>query len=306
MIVYEPNKNWFRDIRNLSTSWTLRKIMNGVLIMGAFSTVVSVVLHYGEIEPKLHSGIFSLLGIILSILLVFRTNTAYDRWWEGRKLWGSLVNNTRSYAMTLQACIPKEDKNSRLFYAKYIANFCIALKEHLREGVKTEELILLSDEEKAALAEKQHKPNYIATQLYQHMQAMYRAGVISDSDMINLKPHHHALVDVLGACERIKKTPIPFSYSVYMKVFISLYGMMLPFGLFLDFQFYTIPLTMFIFFAMIGIELMAQEIEDPFGLDCNDLPTGDIANTIKKNVFEILEQEHAPASVVKPLYSKVF
>ena len=81
---------------------------------------------------------------------------------------------------------------------------------------------------------------------------------------------------------------------------------MLPFGLFRDFSFYTIPLVMFIFFAMLGIELMAQEIEEPFGLDCNDLPTGDIADTIRKNVFEILTNRQIDAKPVREMYSKVF
>jgi ion channel-forming bestrophin family protein len=91
-----------------------------------------------------------------------------------------------------------------------------------------------------------------------------------------------------------------------MKIFISLYGLLLPVGLYHDFGLYAIPLTMFIFFAMLGIELMAEEIEDPFGLDCNDLPTGDIALTIKKNVFEILEHETAKEPAKRELYSKVF
>jgi ion channel-forming bestrophin family protein len=306
MIFYEPNKNWFRDIWNLTTSWTLQKIITGVLWIGFLSAVACTVFFLLNIEPRIHSGIFSLLGIVLSILLVFRTNTAYDRWWEGRKQWGSLVNNSRSLAMMLHASLPKEDKNSRAYFAKHIANFCIALKEHLRHGVKMEELILLTNEEKEELSHAQHQPGRIASWIYSRQQTIYRAGVFTDADVINLTPQHHAMVDILGACERIKKTPIPFSYAVYIKVFVSLYGLMLPFGLYQDFGFYTIPLTMFIFFAMLGLELMAQEIEDPFGLDCNDLPTGDIANTIKKNVFEILQVEPAHATVQQELYSKIF
>jgi ion channel-forming bestrophin family protein len=306
MIYYEPNKNWFRDIWNLTTSWTIQKILRGVLLIGVIATLICLVLYYLNVDPRLHSGIFSLLGIVLSILLVFRTNTAYDRWWEGRKQWGSLVNNSRSFAIMLHAILPKEDKQSRFFFSKHIANFSLALNEHLRQGVKISDMIHLTQEEKAQLESKQHKPNQIAFWIFEKIQVVYRAGAITDADMINLKPQHHALVDILGACERIKKTPIPFSYAVYIKVFISLYAIMLPFGLFEDFGFYTIPLTMFIFFAMLGLELMAQEIEDPFGLDCNDLPTGDIANTIKKNVFEILEQEPAAQTKQKELYSKVF
>ncbi len=306
MIVYEPNKNWFRDIGNLAKSWTMKKILRGVVLIGALAAITCIVMyHYGYI-PRLHSGIFSLLGIVLSIVLVFRTNTAYDRWWEGRKQWGSLVNNTRTLATLLHASLPAADKESRFYFARHIANFAIALKEHLRKGVKMEELVHLQAEENESLNRKQHKPNHIALWIYSKIRTIYGAGALTDADLINLKPQYEALIDILGACERIKKTPIPFSYSVYIKIFISLYGLILPFGLFSDFGFYAIPLTMFIFFAMLGIELMAEEIEDPFGLDCNDLPTGDIAFTIKKNVFEILEQEVVKEPGKVEIYTKVF
>jgi ion channel-forming bestrophin family protein len=305
MIIYEPNKNWFRDIRNLTTSWTMQKVMRGVLLVGLLTTVVCFGLHFFQIEPKLHSGIFSLLGIVLSILLVFRTNTAYDRWWEGRKQWGELVNQTRNLAIQLQTVLPTEDQTSRTYLARHISNFCIALRDHLRQGVKMEELHLNADEQRE-LKNVTHQPNHLSLWIFQRIHTIYKAGALTEADLINLKPQHQALVDVLGACERIKKTPIPFSYSVYIKVFISLYGIMLPFGLFLDFGFYAIPLTMFIFFAMLGLELMAQEIEEPFGLDCNDLPTGDIAQTIGRNVTEILTREQMTTGAEKQMYQKVF
>jgi ion channel-forming bestrophin family protein len=306
MIFYEPNKNWFRDIRHLSTSWTIQKIMHGVLFIGFLSTLICVAFVYFEIVPSLNSGIFSLLGIVLSILLVFRTNTAYDRWWEGRKQWGELVNQTRNLSVLLHACLPKEDQESRMYFAKYISSFSAALTTHLRSGTNPEELTDLTEEEKNDLRPTQHIPNYLAFLIANRVQTIYEGGGISDANLINIHSHHQSLINVLGACERIKKTPIPFSYAVYIKIFISLYGIMLPFGLFRDFHFYTIPLVMFIFFAMLGIELMAQEIEDPFGLDCNDLPTGDIANTIRKNVFEILTNTRSKVSKPNEIYSKVF
>ena len=124
---------------------------------------------------------------------------------------------------------------------------------------------------------------------------------------INIKAQHQSLLDILGACERIKKTPIPFSYAIYLKIFITAYGILLPFALVSTFSLWTIPLVMFIFFALMGIELMGEEIEDPFGLDCNDLPTGDIAHTIKTNVFEILKDRSGVGKVrKKELYEKFF
>ena len=159
MITYEPNKNWFRDIRHLTRSWTIQKILRGVLLIGILSTLICVLFVHFNIVPSLNSSIFSLLGIVLSILLVFRTNTAYDRWWEGRKQWGELVNQTRNLAVMLRACVPQEDPDSRNFFARHISSFCHALTWHLRTGVKPEELTDLSPEEREQLKVIQHIPN---------------------------------------------------------------------------------------------------------------------------------------------------
>jgi len=306
MIVYNTNKNWFRDIWHLTTSWTIKKIIYGTFIIGAYTLAICLSLEYTGFDPKLHSSVFSLLGVILSILLVFRTNTAYDRWWEGRKQWGALVNNCRNLSVMLHGTLPKEDDESRSYFAKNIANFCIALKDHLREGTEVDNLVLLSDEEKNELVPKAHKPNHISFWIYNRLQKTYKSGVFDAADFINIKPQHQSLLDILGACERILKTPIPYSYAVYIKVFITAYGLMLPFGLYDDFGLYSVPLVMFIFFAMLGLELMAEEIEEPFGTDCNDLSTADMAHNIKNNVFEIFEVKHATtASSKKQLYEKV-
>nr|WKN35260.1 bestrophin family protein [Tunicatimonas sp. TK19036] len=302
------SKQWLRSLRNFYLSYTLQLLLRTVLWVGVFTTVVCVamleILHW---EPRLTSGFFSLLGIVLSILLVFRTNTAYDRWWEGRKQWGALVNNCRNLAVMFQAILPVEDTSNRKYFAKHISNFCLSLVEHLRNGTKVEQLIHLTGEEQIIYGSKDHLPSFIVLQIFQRTQNLYTQGIFSDSDMINLKPQIQSLLDILGACERIKKTPIPFSYSVYIKTFIIAYCAFLPFGLIDEFQYYTIPLVMFVFFAMAGVEFIGEEIEDPFGLDCNDLPTGTIAQTIKNNVHEILclfsEVEQRQE---EKLYEKVF
>lgn len=308
MIIYETNKHFLGDIRHLTTSWTMQKMLRSTLGVTILTTIFCVVVK--EFLPQeIHapSTIFSLLGIVLSVLLVFRTNSAYDRWWEGRKQWGALVNHCRNLAVTTHTIFPEGDQKNRYEMATMISNFCIALKEHLRQGTKMEELIHLSPKEVEEYSKRKHIPNYISTLIHQKVQVVYRSGAISGADIRNMKPHLQALLDILGACERIKKTPIPFSYSVYIKLLIVAYSTMLPFGLIKDFGYFTIPLVTFIFFTFIGIEMMGSEIEDPFGLDCNDLPTGDIANTITKNVFEILEVElEAQPTTERHLYDKVF
>lgn len=216
------------------------------------------------------------------------------------------MNHSRNMAIYVDSMWPESDTGIRRFMAKHIGNFCLALTWHLRDGVKLDHLVYLSPEEEAYYSTKSHIPNFIALRIFQRMAAAHREGDINEGDYINIKAQHQALLDILGACERIKKTPIPFSYNVYLKIVVTVYGLLLPFGLLESFGWTTVPITMFVFFALLGIELMGEEIEDPFGLDCNDLPTGDIANTIKKNVFEILEDRSPMEEERHELYSKVF
>ena len=309
MIYYKTNQNWFNDVRHLGKSWTMVRILRSVIAIGAYSTIICIVILELNLMDyvKLNTGIYSLLGVMLSIFLVFRTNTAYDRWWEARKQWGALVNNTRNFAIYVHAMFPVDDTSIRKYMAKHIANFCYALVEHLREGVKLENLIFLTDEDIAIYQTKGHVPNYIAYKAFEPLAEAHRNGVLNEGDYINIKAQHQSLLDILGACERIKKTPIPFSYSVYMKLFITAYGILLPFSLITTFGYGTIPLAMFVFFALIGIELMGEEIEDPFGLDCNDLPTGDIAHTIRNNIYEILDIRNSKGREIElELYDKRF
>lgn len=309
MIYYKTNQHWLKDITHLFRSWTMNRIMRAVGGIGVFTAAIAVVKLelMQNVTINLDGSIFSLLGIVLSILLVFRTNTAYDRWWEGRVQWGALVNHTRNLAVSAATMFPAEDKEAKHRLAVLISNFCIALKEHLREGAKLEELILLNEEDKQHYPTKGHLPNYISLQIHYLVEHMHRENKITKEDFLNMKPHLQSLIDILGACERIKKTPIPFSYNVYLKIFITTYTILLPLAMIPQVGYWAIPLVMIIFFAFIGVQLMAEEIEDPFGLDCNDLPTGDIAHTIKNNVFEILESKSSLGKEhVVEEYAKVF
>lgn len=307
MIVYEPNKHFLSDIGHLAKSWTMVKILRAVIGMGIYSLVICIIFMLFESLSSLtiDTSIFSFLGIVLSILLVFRTNNSYDRWWEGRKQWGALVNNCRNLAVLVQTAFPKEDVTNRHLLAKHISNFCIAFKEHLRKGVVVDELIYLTEDDKAIYEKKAHVPNHISVQIHEVIYKVYKDGGITGEDHLNIKIHTQALLDILGACERIKKTPIPFSYSVFIKIFITVYGILLPFALVSEWGFWSVPIMMLVFFAFIGVEMMGSEIEDPFGLDCNDLPTGTIAHTIKENVFEILEQKKG-STTHSEIYQKIF
>jgi len=308
VILYKTNDNWFGDIANLWSSYTMTRIMRWVGWTALFNLLIIIAFkQFEQMQLAIVSpAIYTLIGLVLSILLVFRTNTAYDRWWEGRKQWGALVNNARNLAVYVHGSFPRSDEDVRRFYGKQISNFCLGLVEHLRDGVQVDELIYLSEEERVRFKAANHVPNLIVRRMYERLSQAHEIGEISNADFINLGPLHKSFLDILGACERIKKTPIPFSYAVYLKIFITVYIAVLPFALVEAFGWLTIPLSMFITFALLGVELLGQEIEDPFGLDCNDLSTGLIAHTIKKNVFEILEDRYTVEEHERELYEKVF
>ncbi|NVK03939.1 MAG: bestrophin [Flavobacteriia bacterium] len=308
MIIYKSNQHWFKDIGHLARSWTMIKVLRAVGMIGLYTIAVVLIHTYVHtLNLRDVGGLFSLLGIVLSILLVFRTNSAYDRWWEGRKQWGALVNNCRNLAIYCDVHLPKEDKLTKMLIARDIGNFCLAFVEHLREGTKVDQLKGLSPEEIEDYKSRLHVPNYISKQLYKNIHDAYKDGRITGEDLRNSHLMHKSLLDILGACERIKKTPIPFSYNVYLKVFITAYGILLPYAMLDTLGFWTIPAVMFVFFAFIGVEMMGEEIEDPFGLDCNDLPTGLIANTIRENVMHLMDVPHEHwEKHPEVLYEKVF
>lgn len=290
MIVYNP-KDWLKMI--FSKSDTLRRLMPLMLGMAVYSGLVA----YWELEwvqmeemswLKNVNVLHSLLGFAISMLLVFRTNTAYDRWWEGRKMWGSLVNNSRNLALKLNAILPEDSRSDRLFFRKTIPLYASLLTHHLQSEVTR---LMLDEKEHPELAgvdTQKHVPNQIAGLLMQRVAALYKNGKITGDQLIILNGELSSFTDICGACERIKNTPIPFSYSAFIKKFVSLYVITLPFGYSYSVGYFIIPIVMFVFFVLASLELVAEEIEDPFGFDENDLPMQKIADNIKKHVTEII------------------
>jgi putative membrane protein len=289
MIKYN-NKSWFNLIFAFRKSDTLRILWKEILYMGIFSATLSFALiEYGGDLKHLQSllTVYSLIGFVISLLLVFRTNTAYDRWWEGRKKWGALVNDTRNLAIKISTIV--KNKEAHVFFAKAIPNFVFATKEHLREGVEFDELEG-TKEEIDFLKTKSHVPNAISQSLYDKLHDLKSKGEITQEEFITIDHNANALLDSLGACERIKNTPIPFSYSLFIKKFIFLYVSTIPLGIIPLFGYGTVLITMFMFYVLVSMEILAEEIEDPFGKDASDLPTDELCVKIRGNVKEIFNE----------------
>jgi putative membrane protein len=259
-----------------------------MVIIGIYSGIIA----YLEIEYwrlpldspiKNISVMHGMLGFVISLLLAYRTNTAYDRWWEGRKMWGSLVNSSRNLALKLAVILIEE--NDRVYFKKMIPGYASILHKHLNDSEIAKQLF---DDVDLEIDNHKHRPNQIAKMLFQKVNNLYVSKKITGEQLIILNNELQSLTDICGACERIKNTPIPYSYSAFIKKFIFIYVLTLPFAYVFILGYYVIPVVVFIFYVLASLELIAEEIEDPFGGDANDLPTKKIASNIKKHIEELL------------------
>ncbi|PKQ45606.1 bestrophin family protein [Confluentibacter flavum] len=285
MVQYNP-KDWIVFIFRFHKSDTFRKLIPMMLFIGAYTGGVGYLeLEYWKLSQKNHLSnipvMHSMLGFVISLLLVFRTNTAYDRWWEGRKLWGALVNNSRNLAMKLSVILKEE--HDRAYFRKLIPGYASILSKHLTDVETSLQLY-----EGIDLDNHKHRPNQVAKMMYQKITDLHEQKKITGDQLIILNAELQSFTDICGACERIKNTPIPYSYSAFIKKFIFFYIMTLPFGYVFSLGYYAIPVVIFIFYVLASLELIAEEIEDPFGFDANDLPIEKISANIKKHVEEII------------------
>jgi putative membrane protein len=292
MINYNP-KVWFKVIFHAYSRSVMRTLTPALAFMAVFTAVLCYlllnVLRFHESDFKTTISMHSLLGIVLGLFLVFRTNTAYDRWWEGRKLWGSMVNNTRNFALKINAFLDMGDLENRQWFGHMIPNFVMAAKEHLRKGVHVENLIGIDPSLAKELQGVKHVPNKLSSAIYQRVNTLYKKGIFTGDQLLLLDREMKEFSEIMGACERIKNTPIPYSYTMYFKQFIFIYVITLPFAFVTTSGFITIPIVVIITFVLLSVELIAEEIEDPFGKDVNDLPTDELAAKIRENVAEIFE-----------------
>jgi putative membrane protein len=287
MINYNP-KTWFTLILSIHKSDTIRMLWKELIFIALLTTAITYVeINYipNAVGLKDLMAVYSLVGFVLSLLLVFRTNTGYDRWWEGRKKWGELVNNTRNLA--IKVATTTNDNEIKSFFARMIPNYAFAMKEHLRNGVKINELNL-TDDELIEINKIEHKTSFIAKKLYAKLQEMVRSKEISEIEYLSLDVNLKTFSDINGACERIKNTPIPYSYSIFLKKFIFIYVTTMPLAFVFTFGYWSVLITTFVFYVLVSMEVLAEEIEDPFGNDENDLPTDSLCVKIKNNVEEIL------------------
>jgi ion channel-forming bestrophin family protein len=229
--------------------------------------------------------VHSMVGTSLGLLLVFRTNQAYDRWWEGRKLWGGMVNTCRNLARAASVHLAHDPERLRrvlkLTQAFPAASTCVLRGQ---PWIPTD---LVADDA-AAISARNHSPTAICQRITHHLSVERKAGNLSEMVFTSLDQNNQLLVDIIGGCERIHKTPLPFAYVVHLRRALVMYCATLPLALLSSFGWWTLPITFAITYVMLGIEEIGVEIEDPFEGDDNDLPLEAITAGIQSSVGSYL------------------
>ena len=288
---------WFSVLTSFHNTPIFGRIWLTVAAFGLYAAVVILIDHLfleGVVtaRPEIHG----FLGLILGTLLVFRTNTSYDRWWEGRKLWGQLVNDSRNLAIKLQTCVRAAEEDKRRV-GQWLIDFAYALRDHLRGGARLSGLKSFPD----VATEPPHVPAYISGRIYDQIEAWRRDDKVGGFELLFLDQHASSLMNICGACERIQKSPISVSYRWFIRQLIAIYLITLPWGLIETFGWWTDPAVVMLAYFMIGVEMIAEEIEDPFGTSEDDLLLDDICQTIERSVNGILaDPQLAPEEVPLP------
>ena len=281
--------HWFRVALQIKGS-VIPAIFNRVLYCGLFGLFISL-LHYFKLpvsQPTLESVIPS---IVLGLLLVFRTNTAYDRYWEGRKYWVSLINNVRNLARQIWINVEEsvtENRQNKVLNMRLLVAFAVATKLHLRgETINSELEELMTISKYFKLKTMNNPPLEVAFWIGDYLQQQYRNGLLNIHHLVAMQDLLNKMVNDLGGCERILKTPMPLAYAIHLKQLLLLYCLLLPFQLVSTLGFWTGAIVGLTSFTLLGIEEIGIEIENPFGYDANDLPLDAICNTMLRNIEDL-------------------
>lgn len=287
---YDPH-DWTSHLLDINGS-LVRETLSRVSL-AVFTATIIVVLHKLEVlntHIEIPETAHSFIGAALALLLVFRTNASYDRFWEGRKLWGGIVNETRNIARQATVWLREDPRRVKklILWTMCYPHACRGkLRNEIELGSAQEEL---PPGEIAEVLAAQHTPLAVARKMTAILEDARRESLLSDYAAVAADQNIQLLIDYIGACERIHATPIPFAYAVHLRRALLVYCWTLPFALVHRWGWATIPATLLISYILFGIEEIGVEIEDPFGTDENDLPLDEICDKINATLRTLLPE----------------
>jgi ion channel-forming bestrophin family protein len=264
--------------------------------------------YFGLNHIKIDTLPATVLGTALSILTSFRVNSAYDRWWEARRLWGAIVNDSRTMARQITTFLSYKDEDkaeNRTIHDSYVHQmvyrqiaFVYALKNHLRkQDIIPEITPFLPAEDLVHLKTQQNIPNALLQKQAEILQDLQEKGFLDSFRHVQMETKQSTLCDSMGGCERIKNTVFPRQYSVYSSLFIRIYSYCLPFVLVNNSGWFCVPATLVIGFIFYAMDTIASGIENPFENSFNDTPMSAICRTIEINLKQQLGETELPAHI---------
>ena len=273
------------------------RIFSSLLLMTGYCTLIVALDQYWR--PMLHLAVtpFEYTGVVLGLVLVFRTNAGHERWWEARKLWGGIVNQSRniaigalSYGDSLNA--EPEQRQWRKDMVKWTIAFSFATKESLRSSKNFDALSdLLNEQELAALKSAVHMPLFVAGKIAQLLQQARLGGNIDGFVFMGMENQRILLIDHIGACERILKTPMPLVYAIKARRFILIFLLLLPFSLIENLEFSAVFIYFLVAYPLLSLDRIGIELQSPFATkSLSHLPLDTICETIKQHCQALLEQ----------------
>jgi ion channel-forming bestrophin family protein len=301
-MIIRPKLHWFRLLFVWRGSVLPQLLPRLGLIFVLSIAAIFLHDHLSNYPVGLGTPPFALVGIALAVFLGFRNSASYERWWEGRKLWGDLLNDSRSLARQALALPGKRNPEDVRAFIASLGALAHALRHQLR---CTNPLDDLARRLPPALVQRvstaQYPASIILLWLGEWVAARVRENTVDGYGMLAFEHNLNRVSNVIGGCERLVSTPLPFSYSVMIHRTIYLFCVMLPFGLVDGAGLLTPLFALLVAYAFMALEAIAAQIEDPFGLEENDLALNAICAAIEAALHDMaadpgFERAPQPAS----------
>ena len=288
-MIIKTKAHWFKMLFEWKGS-VLPQLLPRLSILFIFaSSIVYFRPFFLEYNLYINPTIFTLFGVALAIFLGFRNNASYERWWEGRKLWGALLNDTRSIARQSYSLIDSENyQNQRTNLINTLIAIVHSLRHQLRLTNSEADLSrLLNIEAVAKVKNAQFQPIILLQMMAEQIKVAKKEQRITSIEQLAFEENFNKISDIIGGCERIASTPIPYTYSVLLHRTVYIYCFLLPFGFVESLGWMTPFAIVFIAYTFVALEAIADELEDPFGLQPNDLALDAMSQMIENTLLEI-------------------
>ena len=285
----------------ITSSKLLIHIVKRIIFFTLYSAIIYFLYHiYERHRLAIPLSIETILGTAISILLGFRTSAAYERWWEARIIWGSIINESRTLIRQALGFISsdnnKENEVNKL--VRYQIAWCFSLTSRLRNLPLSPEVINnLSTEEYTSLSDHENVPNAILKFMQGHLAELYRAGKVNSYHYAAMDQTLRAQCDNMGKCERIKNTVFPVFYTFFTQTAIIIFALLLPFSLVAKVGAYMILITGIVVGTFSVIEMIAKYLQDPFENRPSDVAMTAISRSIEINLKQMVGESDVPESI---------